>query len=89
LDHRAPQPGCNRGMWAYTDLNHRDINFYEHPNLVLGTIEAWGRLENRLRAVQRTSRSLLFDQIGAPSGSGPTGLNMSSPIPASTRSWVK
>jgi hypothetical protein len=43
--HRAPEPSCVCGLYAYQDLNHRREWFYDRPNLVMGTIAAWGEIE--------------------------------------------
>ena len=44
-DHETPQARCSCGIYAYRDINHRDLAFYERPNIVVGTIAAWGRIE--------------------------------------------
>jgi hypothetical protein len=43
--HRAPGSSCVCGLYAYHDLNHRREWFYDRPNLVMGTIAAWGEIE--------------------------------------------
>jgi hypothetical protein len=43
--HPAPEPSCVCGLYAYHDLNHRREWFYDRPNLVMGTIAAWGEIQ--------------------------------------------
>jgi hypothetical protein len=43
--HPAPEPECVCGFHAYHDLNDRREWFYDRPNLVMGTIAAWGEIE--------------------------------------------
>jgi len=47
-DHSSPQLNCACGIYAYRDLNYRDLAFYERENIVLGTIAAWGRIEQEV-----------------------------------------
>jgi hypothetical protein len=43
--HPPPEPECACGLYAYHDLNHRREWFYDRPNLVTGTIAAWGEIQ--------------------------------------------
>ncbi len=43
--HPAPEPSCICGFHAYHDLNDRREWFCDRPNLVMGTIAAWGEIE--------------------------------------------
>lgn len=44
-EHEVPESGCVCGLHAFAELNGRDLAFYERPNIVIGTIAAWGRIE--------------------------------------------
>jgi len=42
--HDAPGQECGCGLFACSDMNWRDPVFYERPDIVIGTIAAWGRI---------------------------------------------
>ncbi|MGE5700825.1 MAG: hypothetical protein ACM3VU_00250 [Arthrospira platensis] len=65
--HKSPQSDCACGIYAYRDLNYRDLAFYERKSIVVGTIAAWGRIEQDVGWFRAESARLLA--VGA----SPTG----------------
>jgi hypothetical protein len=45
IRHTAPDPYCTCGLYAYSDLNYRERVLFERPNIVVGTVAAWGQVE--------------------------------------------
>ena len=58
-DHEAPQANCTCGIYAHTDMNDRELAFLDRPNVVLGTIAAWGRIEHEPSGFRAQSARLL------------------------------
>ncbi len=58
-DHEAPQANCTCGIYAHTDMNERELAFLDRPNVVLGTIAAWGRIEYEACGFRAQSARLL------------------------------
>jgi hypothetical protein len=67
-DHETPQAGCTCGIYAYRDINHRDLAFYERENIVIGTIAAWGRIEQEAGGFRAEAARLLA--VGASPNGG-------------------
>lgn len=65
--HVVPDGACCCGLYGYSDLNHRDLAFYERSDVVVGTIAAWGRIEPEIDGFRAESARLLA--IGAATGS--------------------
>jgi len=42
--HEAPGSDCGCGLHAYREVNAREHELYERPDIVIGTIAAWGRI---------------------------------------------
>jgi len=66
-DHMVPESGCVCGLHGYSDINTRDLAFYDRPHVVVGTIAAWGRIEPALNGFRAEKAKLLA--IGEATGS--------------------
>lgn len=74
-EHEVPESGCCCGLHAFSEICGRDLAFYERPNIVIGTIAAWGRIEQlpggfraefaKLVAIGKTPKGDVIEQRAA------------------------